>query len=360
MTDTIEQDINVPVGFESQISTAKGMGEAISLDPTTGELKESLKPFTFPFSKPSYSTNLSDFKDKYDSETQNIRILDGYGVFAFDKNATPEQIDTQINRIVLDPSTEIKFQDLPYNTYLMDKYKNVYKAKYGKEFEGTNEEAAMAFMSEYNFINENLEFGLGKEFFVDIPRFDEQTQNDAGALFLGFQQVASGGKGSRPFGVQFGETAAAWLASPSTYVGLGTLGVGFAAKYGAKKGAVKVAKDGLINNYRNKILGSTASFIAKKPVLTTVTAAGIEGGVFAGSFNALPQGIKIRTGLEEQQIKAGLLEEGDRGFDAGTFLVSTAFGIGIGTGIGGGAYLLGRKINKTIPQITKKKEKNFL
>ena len=359
MTDTTEQDINIPVGFESAISIAKGMGEAISSDPITGELKESFKPFTFPFSKPSYSTNLSDYEDKYDPEKKVIKEIKGYGVFAFDKNATPEQINNQINKIVLDPNREIKFQDLPYNTYLMDKYKNVYKAKYGKEFEGTNEEAAMAFMSEYNFINENLEFGLAKEFFVDIPRFDEQTQNDAGALFLGFQQVAGGGKGSRPFGVQFGETAAAWLASPSTYVGIGTLGVGFAAKYGAKKAAVKVTQDALINKYRNKILGSTASFIARKPGLTTVTAAGIEGGVFAGSFNALPQGIEIRTGLEEQQIKAGLLEEGDRGFDEGTFLVSTAFGIGLGTGIGGGAYFLGRKINKTIPQITKKDREKF-
>ncbi len=88
----------------------------------------------------------------------------------------------------------------------MDKYKNVYKAKYGKEFEGTNEEAAMAYVSEYNFIEENLEFGLAKEFFIDIPRLDDETKNNAGALFLGFEQLKGTGKGSRPFGVQFGET----------------------------------------------------------------------------------------------------------------------------------------------------------
>ena len=118
MTDTTEQDINVPVGFESQISTAKGMGEAIGSDPTTGELKESLKPFTFPFKGLSYSTNVEDYEGLYDPEKQQLEHIPGYGVFALDKRFTPQEKADEKLRIVLDPSNRIKFQDLPYNNCL--------------------------------------------------------------------------------------------------------------------------------------------------------------------------------------------------------------------------------------------------
>lgn len=355
MTDLTEQDINVPVGFESQISTAKGMGEAIGSDPTTGELKESLKPFTFPFKGLSYSTNVEDYEGLYDSEKQQLEHIPGYGVFALDKSFTPQEKADEKLRIVLDPSNRIKFQDLPYNNYLMDKFKNVYKAKYGKEFEGTNEEAAMAYVSEYNFIEENLEFGLAKEFFIDLPRLDDETKNNAGALFLGFDQLKSTGKGSRPFGVQFGETAAAWLSSPSTYVGLGTLGASFAVKAATQKGAVKVAKDGLIDNYKKNLLGSVGSYIAKRPVKV----ASIEGGAFMGGYDALSQGIDIRTGLQEQQVKAGLLDEKEKGFDTDQFLVSTGLGTGFGFLLGGTVKLGTKLINKPITRITDKDRETF-
>lgn len=355
MTDLTEQDINVPVGFESQISTAKGMGEAIGSDPTTGELKESLKPFTFPFKGLSYSTNVEDYEGLYDPEKQQLEHIPGYGVFALDKRFTPQEKADEKLRIVLDPSNRIKFQDLPYNNYLMDKYKNVYKAKYGKEFEGTNEEAAMAYVSEYNFIEENLEFGLAKEFFIDIPRLDDETKNNAGALFLGFEQLKSTGKGSRPFGVQFGETVAAYLSSPSTYVGIGTLGAGFLAKGAIKKGAVKVAKEELIDNYKKSLLGSIGSYIVKRPVRFTA----VEGGAFMGGYDALSQGIDIRTGLQEQQVEAGLLDEKDQGFDTDQFLVSTSLGTGFGFLLGGTVKLGAKLINKPITRITDKDRENF-
>ena len=78
-----------------------------------------------------------------------------------------------------------------------------------------------------------------------------------------------------------------------------------------------------------------------------------------GGYDALSQGIDIRTGLQEQQVEAGLLDEKDQGFDTDQFLVSTSLGTGFGFLLGGTVKLGAKLINKPITRITDKDRENF-
>lgn len=191
----------------------------------------------------------------------------------------------------IDPETLASNQDWLNASRVM------YQMNEGQPFPGSDQELAEWGLDMMGWFNYNLPVMA-----VDAAKISnaEQFEKDAFLYMMDSYDnlnVSWGGTGRFFKGV---------LADPTTYVGLGTLGVGLAGKEGVKQ-ATKVGVRELL-----------------KTGLKTGTVAGVEGAMYGAVDNTIRQSIEVSAGRKEE-------------IDGTSVLGSAA--VGAGVGLAGGTVL---------------------
>lgn len=176
----------------------------------------------------------------------------------------------------------------------------VYRMNEGKEWTGADTDLAEYGLETMGWFNYNL-----PAMAIDANKMQSATQSEKEAFLhlmdsYDNMNVSWGGVGRFFKGV---------LADPTTYVGLGTLGIGTAAAQGGKAATKQGVKELL------------------KQGLRTGVVAGIEGGMYAGVDNTMRQSI---------EISAGRKDEYDAGEIAGSVAVGSLVGLVGGTVVDAG------------------------
>ena len=184
----------------------------------------------------------------------------------------------------IDPDTLHKSKDW------LKAARNVYKMQEGKDFTGDNKDLAEYGLDAMGWFNYNLPV-MG----VDAARVNKATDDEKQSfLYLmdTYDKTNISWKGAGRFfkGV---------LTDPTTYVGLGTLGLGMAGREGAKTAAKQGVRELLKQGTRTGVV------------------AGVEGGIYATADNVMRQSVEVSAGRKQE-------------INTGEALTSTAIGVGLG------------------------------
>tara|TARA_R110000824_G_scaffold196293_1_gene379482 strand:+ start:4692 stop:9065 length:4374 start_codon:yes stop_codon:yes gene_type:complete len=288
---------------------------------------------------PTYSINPLDYKGQYDPEKQFLQEVGGVGVFAMDSRSTPEEIQKQSDELTL--TEDLKYVNLHRDTVLVDTYKRFIKNRDNKDFDGTDQEAVDAFMSDFAYIDNNLTLGMG-DFLIDQSSMSENDKFDAGLLYDRYIRVDSFGKGSRPFIDQAKDVLYSTITDPINAIGL-VPGVGLLARGAIGKVAGEAAKQTLLQNFRNSVIGKTSKAfgqtIAKRPVISGA----VSGGTWTGVYDIEKQNIEIETGI--RKARHDIVGEPED-FNYDSLILSVLSGAGLGGGVGLAAKQIIKHFNK--------------
>lgn len=188
----------------------------------------------------------------------------------------------------------------------------------------SNQELIEKWAGEQHAINYNL--GV---LAIDAATLDNLTSQEKKDYLLQMEtwdRVKAFGDGSQSFWDQTLEIGEALLKDPTTYVGVGTLGIGVGAKAGAKQATKESVKYFLKQSTREGIK-------------TGAKIGAIEGGVYATADDALRQVIEQKG---QEKIDSMI----DVDIDGGRLATSAAFGTVLGGAAGGVLGGVGAKLTK--------------
>ena len=187
----------------------------------------------------------------------------------------------------------------------------------GEKFAGNPQELAKYGIDQMSEFNYNVSMGTIPDV-MKVEKADHDTQ-----VAFAYMMDTYDKKDITLDGV--GRALKETMTDPLTYMGISTLGAGFAAN----KGAQYAAKEG----FKNRLHASIRSY------LTSGLAVGATEGALYTSGDA--------TARQSVMQDAGLMNE----YDLGNIAVSGAIGAGAGAGIAKGAQVVGRAIGKGIDKI---------
>lgn len=192
--------------------------------------------------------------------------------------------------------------------------RTIHKMNEGRDWEGSDEELAEYGLDVMGWFNYNL-----PAMAVDAAQLQSASQDEKEAFLYLMDSydnlnMSWGGTGRFFKGV---------LTDPTTYIGLGTLGLGLAGKEGAKQAGKAGLKE-----------------LLKRGVRTGVVA-GTEGAIYSAADNTMRQGIEVSAGRKEE------IDDAER---------AIATGLGFGAGLLGGTVLdagvsgISQKLSKKAPE----------
>ena len=286
----------------------------------------------------TYDTNADAYE--YDPATQELMELPGVGMYVIPKGMGEEERQSFFDKETL--TRDLHYSNLHKDTVLLDSWKRYYKEKEGEEYTGSDEEAVDDFMSEFAYIDNNLTFGLGKTL-VNMQSMSEDVKFDVGLLYDRYNRTDSFGEGSRSFFDQFKDVTWAGVTDPLNFLGVGTLGIGFAARGAAGAVGGQAAKQALINGFKNTagtgMLKKHGEVVARNPIKSSM----LEGAKWGAVYDVEQQNVELESGFKPVQTK---IIGGEDGFDYQRLGTTIVMGAGIGGGLGGTASLLFKSFRK--------------
>lgn len=208
-------------------------------------------------------------------------------------------------------SKELRWDQQQYNLPLIESLSRTYGDK-------STEELIDLWMTDQRWMNNNL-----PNIAIDAARvssLDKQQKEDFGLQMLTYDQVAATGEGSAPLWEQTKDIVPAIFSDPTTYVGLGTFGLGFAAK-GATK---ELTKEGL------------KKLFIKPAVKRGIVTGAAEGSAYTTAFDSFKQSMEREVALQE---------DWDWGRTGNVALFGAVLGGTLGGVLAKGADLLAPRIN---------------
>ena len=172
-------------------------------------------------------------------------------------------------------SEELRWDQQIYNLPLLESLRRTYGA------DATDKELIDQWMYDQRYMNNNLA-SLGWDT-AKLSSLDEEQKRDFALQMLTYDNVAATGEGSAPLWEQTLEVGEAVLTDPTTYLGLGTFGVGLLGREGTKKLGKEAIKDLII-----------------KPTIKRGAAIGAtEGAIYTTAFDSFKQSQEYQLGLQE-------------------------------------------------------------
>jgi hypothetical protein len=259
----------------------------------------------------SQKSNLIPIEDYQSTDSQKLNLIP---VEEYQPNLIP------IEQYQAEPPKESSFfgtveeEDLKKDPEFIKAAKNIYKWNEGRTFGFKNKEPkklnsdeqyadyALRYMGWFNY---NIP-KMGKEV-LDLRSASEQEKNDFVTLMDKYDQKKISLAGT-------GRFAAGVLSDPSTYVGIGTLGAGLAARQMAKAAAKRSVRE-----------------MVKSGLKVGGTIGAVEGATYTVADDALRQSARIQAGQQE-------------GYDIGQGAKAAAMGATLGGVLGGSVGALSGKV----------------
>jgi hypothetical protein len=222
-----------------------------------------------------------------------------------------------------DQGATYREEDLATNLDWIEASGKVYQMNNnGEKFQGDYRALAKYGIDQMSEFNYNVAMGMIPDVLA-VEKADPETQMSFAYLMDTYDKKDITLDG-------FGRAVKELALDPTTYLGISTLGAGFAVK----KGAQQLAKEGLKNRLHNSI----------RNYLTSGLAVGAtEGAIYSAGDT---------TAREMIQTDAGL-REGVSGTDVA---ISGVIGAGVGAGLGKGIEVAGKAIGKGIDYLNKEGE----
>jgi hypothetical protein len=219
-----------------------------------------------------------------------------------------------------DQGATYREEDLATNLDWIEASGKVYQMNNnGEKFQGDYRALAKYGIDQMSEFNYNVAMGMIPDVLA-VEKADPETQMSFAYLMDTYDKKDITLDG-------FGRAVKELALDPTTYLGISTLGAGFAVK----KGAQQLAKEGLKNRLHSSI----------RNYLTSGLAIGAtEGAIYSAGDT---------TAREMIQTDAGL-REGVSGADVA---ISGAIGAGVGAGLGKGVEVAGKAINKAMAKEAK-------
>lgn len=213
-------------------------------------------------------------------------------------------------------------EELSTDLNWLDASRLVYKMKEGKDFEGDYKALAQYGIDKMSEFNYNVSMGMIPDV-LDVEQADHETQ-----VAFAYMMDAYDKKDVTLAG--FGRAMKEVALDPLSYVGLTTLGAGFAAK----KGTAELAKEGL----KNRLHSSISSYLSN-----TMAVGATEGALYTAG---------------DQMARQSVYQDADMmdGYDVGSIATSGALGAVAGAGFAKGIEKLGGYIGKGIDTLNKEGE----
>lgn len=213
-------------------------------------------------------------------------------------------------------------EELSTDLNWLDASRLVYKMKEGKDFEGDYKALAKYGIDKMSEFNYNVSMGMIPDV-IDVEQADHETQ-----VAFAYMMDAYDKKDVTLAG--FGRAMKEVALDPLSYVGLTTLGAGFAAK----KGTAELAKEGL----KNRLHSSISSYLSN-----TMAVGATEGALYTAGDQTARQSVYQDAGMMD-------------GYDVESIATSGALGAVAGAGFAKGIEKLGGYIGKGIDTLNKEGE----
>lgn len=205
-------------------------------------------------------------------------------------------------------------EELQKDTNWIEATKDVYQQLEGVEWSGSDEDAAKKGLEMMGRFNYNLTLGT-INYTAQLQNADDKTKLSFYYMMDMYDKKDISGNGVMRAFKEMG-------LDPASYIGIGTLGMGFVGKQAAattaKTGLKAMLKQGAI-----KLLQSPAAV------------GGIEAGIYTGVDDIARQDAAIGAGVQDE-------------YKPGQTAVATAIGAGVGAGFVKGGQALGRGVKKVV------------
>ncbi|OUE44363.1 hypothetical protein BZY95_06375 [Billgrantia desiderata SP1] len=245
----------------------------------------------------------SQLFEKYHQYLQETGQLDALQPQPLEGEATPRyQPFGEVGKDI-DPATLVENEDWLRASAM------VYQLNQRKPFDGSPEELSDWARSHMAWFNYNI-FTTGM-IGNDVMNADQTTKEAFLYLMDTFDNTNMSWQGAK-------NTASAIAMDPSTYAGLSALGLGNIVKFGAGQAGKAAFRQHLVTS-----------------VGRTGIVAGVEGGIYMATDDAIRQGI---------EVSAGRQEEYDLARGAGRTALGAAAGLTLGTGLDMGLSAAGRRL----------------
>lgn len=213
-------------------------------------------------------------------------------------------------------------EELSTDLNWLDASRLVYKMKEGKDFEGDHKALAQYGIDKMSEFNYNVSMGMIPDV-LDVEQADHETQ-----VAFAYMMDAYDKKDVTLAG--FGRAMKEVALDPLSYVGLTTLGAGFAAK----KGTAELAKEGL----KNRLHSSISSYLSN-----TMAVGATEGALYTAGDEVARESVYQDAGVMDEYSPENIATAGVLGAVAGAGLVK-------------GAEVLGSQLGRGIDYINKQGE----
>lgn len=210
-------------------------------------------------------------------------------------------------------------EELSTDLNWLDASRLVYKMKEGKDFDGDHKALAKYGIDKMSEFNYNVSMGMIPDV-LDVEAADHETQ-----IAFAYMMDAYDKKDATFAG--FGRAMKEVALDPLSYVGVSTLGAGFAAK----KGAAEIAKEGL----KNRLYAGIRSYLQN-----TTAVGATEGALYTAG---------------DQMARQSVYQDAEMmdGYDVGSIATSGALGAVAGGALAKGVEALGGAIEKAFTKETK-------
>ncbi len=185
----------------------------------------------------------------------------------------------------------------------------VYKMKEGKDFQGYTEDLAQYGIDKMSEFNYNISFGMVPDV-LDVEDADHDTQVAFAYMMDTYDKKDVTIEG-------FGRAAKELALDPTSYVGIGTLGVGFAVK----KSAQEVAKQGL----KNRLMAKISSYLTNE-----VAIGATEGALYTAGDEVARESVYQDAGMMDGYSPENIAIAGGLGAVAGGGIVKGVKMVGKG------------------------------
>ena len=203
-------------------------------------------------------------------------------------------------------------EELKTDTNWIEATKSVYKELEGVEWSGADEDAAKTGLDLMSRFNYNLTLGT-INYTAKLQDADPKTKLAFYYMMDMYDKKDISGNGVMRAFKEMG-------LDPASYIGIGTLGMGFAGK----QAATVAAKTGL-----KAMLKQGAISYLKSPTAVAAT----EGAIYTGADDFARQDAAIGAGVQDE-------------YSPGQTAVATTIGAGAGAGIVKGTQAVGRKLSQ--------------
>jgi len=211
-----------------------------------------------------------------------------------------EQIVRDMTQSIYDEERKYIEEDLSKDATWIEASKIAYKFDNDSEFVGTDEEAAKAGLEMMGKFNYNISLGT-IPMAVNIEKATDEEKLAFYYMMDAYDKKDISGAGTARF---FKNMAL----DPTTYVGIGSLGWGFAGRQSASTGARLGIKQLLKES-------------AKKYISSTMAVAATEGAMFTSADDLARQNVAVEAGMQEKIDPAQTAIAGTIGAAAGAGLV---------------------------------------